>query len=312
MFRNAKKGFVFLLALCAVFSVAFFICGCDSSPSEGGSAGGSGRESISDFPAPEASGDVTYTAGSVTLDASHTDKGYVMVRYTGSAPKIKIQIKGPDDQLYTYTSNTDQFETFPLTAGDGFYCIDVLENVTADMYNLSMSQTIDVSLDDEFEPFLYPNQYVWFESGMKTADLSIDLSNRSSDDLNFVENVYDYVISNIEYDYDKASSIPLDYVPDTDETLDTGKGICFDFASLMAALLRAQRVPCKLVVGYSGTAYHAWISVYTEETGWVDNIIEFDGENWSLMDPTLASSNDESAVKEYVGNGSNYIVKYNY
>ncbi|MBQ1472846.1 MAG: transglutaminase domain-containing protein, partial [Lachnospiraceae bacterium] len=92
------------------------------------------------------------------------------------------------------------------------------------------------------------------------------------------------------------------------------KGICFDYASLMSALLRSQQVPTKLVVGYSGTAYHAWISVYISEIGWVDNIIEFDGSNWSLMDPTLAANkaNSSSAVKEYVGDGSNYTVKYNY
>ena len=69
----------------------------------------------------------------------------------------------------------------------------------------------------------------------------------------------------------------------------TGKGICFDYASLMAALLRSQGIPTKLVVGYSGDAYHAWISVYLDEIGWVDKIIEFDGKSWSLIDPTPVS-----------------------
>ncbi len=188
----------------------------------------------------------------------------------------------------------------------------MLENVSEDMYTLSISQNIEVSLDNEFSPFLYPNQYVWFTSDMKAMDLGRELSEKSGDDLGFVENVYEYVVKNISYDYDKAKNLPLDYIPDIDETLDSGKGICFDYACLMASLLRSQNVPTKLVVGYSGSAYHAWISVYTEETGWVDNIIEFDGVNWSLMDPTIASSNDKSTVKDYVGDGSNYTVKYNY
>ncbi|MDO4176120.1 MAG: transglutaminase-like domain-containing protein [Bacillota bacterium] len=309
MFRNTRTKFVFLLTLCAVFSVAMTLTGCG-----GGSGGGGGgsRGSTTDFPVPEASGEVSYSSGGVTLDASHTSDGYIMVKYSGSAAKAKVQITGSDGEVYTYTLKTDNFETFPLTTGDGSYKIDVLENVSGDMYTLSLAQTISVSLDNEFSPFLCPNQYVWFESGMESMDLAVDLSEKSSDDLNFVENVYEYVIKHISYDYDKAANVPLDYVPDIDETLDTGKGICFDYASLMSAILRSQNVPCKLVVGYSGSAYHAWISVYTEETGWVDDIIEFDGKNWSLMDPTLASSNDESAVKEYVGNGSNYIVKYNY
>ena len=80
----------------------------------------------------------------------------------------------------------------------------------------------------------------------------------------------------------------------------------------MTALLRTQKIPTKLVVGYSGTAYHAWISVHLEETGWVDNIIQFDGEHWSLMDPTLAASNDSSSVEKYIGDGSNYLAKYYY
>ena len=80
----------------------------------------------------------------------------------------------------------------------------------------------------------------------------------------------------------------------------------------MSALLRLQKIPTKLQVGYSGDAYHAWISTYVDDAGWVDNIIEFDGKSWQLMDPTLAANNDEASVKEYVGDGSNYVVKYSY
>lgn len=301
----AKTKPVFILMLCAVF--AFTLAGCG-----GGSGSGGSRGSTTDFPVPEASGAVTYGGGSVQIDASNTSDGYIMVKYSGSASKIKVQITGTDGEIYTYTSFKGDWQTFPLTTGNGNYKVDVLENISGDMYTLATSNSVSVSLDNEFSPFLYPNQYVWFTSGMDAMNLGVELSEKSSDDLDFVENVYEYVIKNVSYDYDKANSIPLDYIPDIDETLATGKGICFDYASLMASILRAQKVPTKLVVGYSGSAYHAWISVYTEETGWVDNIIEFDGVNWSLMDPTLASSNDSSAVKDYVGDGSNYQVKYNY
>ena len=48
-------------------------------------------------------------------------------------------------------------------------------------------------------------------------------------------------------------------------------------------MLRSLGVPCKLVVGYAGAskpAYHAWISVWTEKTGWIDNAIYFDSTGW--------------------------------
>ena len=89
-------------------------------------------------------------------------------------------------------------------------------------------------------------------------------------------------------------------------------GICFDYASLMTALLRTQKIPTKLVVGYSGTAYHAWISVWTEEEGWIDGVIFFDGSVWHRMDPTFASSGaGDPEIQEFILNG-NYTVKYLY
>jgi hypothetical protein len=66
------------------------------------------------------------------------------------------------------------------------------------------------------------------------------------------------------------------------------------------------------VVGYAGSAYHAWISVWTEESGWVDGAIFFDGQQWRRMDPTFASSSEgDEAVMDFIQNGK-YTVKYLY
>ena len=174
------------------------------------------------------------------------------------------------------------------------------------MYAIAFSQDFSVTLNDEFRPFLYPNQYVWFTQDYEAVALAASLSDSSSDDLDYLEQVYQYVITNITYDEELAANVKTNYLPNIDNTLKTKKGICFDYASLMAAMLRSQGVPTKLVVGYSGEAYHAWISVYLKEIGWVDDIIEFDGKSWSLMDPTLAANNSSSSVAKYVGDGSKF------
>lgn len=262
---------------------------------------------------PSADGTVTYGSDLVTIDASNTGEGYVMVRYTGNNPKVKLQIQTPDGNKYTYLlSQEKEFETFPLPSGDGSYTLTVYENVVDDKYTVACSQEIDVTVRDEFLPFLYPNQYVSFTADSKTVAMGEDVSEGACTDLDVVTNIYHYVTEHITYDTDKATSVTYGYLPDIDETIATGKGICFDYASVMSSMLRSQRIPTKLEVGYAGEAYHAWISVYLKDTGWVDNVIEFDGKNWSLMDPTFAAGGNNKALKEFIGDGNNYVVKYSY
>lgn len=270
------------------------------------------RTTVQECLIPEASGTTTYGNNTIAIDASNTAEGYFMVKYTGDSEKVKLQLHAPDGETYTYNLKTGSYEAFPLSAGDGDYQLDILEHAYDDMYALAHSEQFNVTLNDEFRPFLYPNQYVWFTPENKAVSYAAKLSDSSSNDLDYVGQVYHYVIENIEYDEELAASVKSGYLPDIDRTMDTGKGICFDYASLMAAMLRSQGVPTKLVIGYSGEAYHAWISVYLKETGWVDNIIEFNGKSWSLIDPTLAANNSGSSVKKYIGDGSNYTVKYSY
>ena len=299
---------VFLL----LFMVASFFVGCGSESKEASKYPDTKRVTQTQFLVPEASGTVVSENDLVSLDASNTSHGYFMVKYSGSSTDSKLQLTIPDGSIYTYALDSGSYETIPLTGNNGSYHIDVLEHVTDGMYALVFSEDLSVTIENEHSPYLYPNQYVWYTPDCETTAFGITLSDSSANDLHYLEQVYRYVIENITYDTELANDIPLNYLPDIDKVLSTKKGICFDYASLMTALLRTQNIPTKLVVGYSGTAYHAWISVYLEETGWVDNIIQFDGEHWSLMDPTLAASNDQRDVEKYIGDGSNYLAKYYY
>lgn len=304
MNRKTTLWTVFLL----VFMATSFFTGC-SAPEEGPMAP---RQSRYTFLLPVASGLITHGDDIAAIDVSHTEEGYFMARYTGAASKAKLQVTAPTGVLYTYTLYGDSYETFPLSGGNGEYHIDILEHAYDDMYALVFSHDLNVTVSDSFKPFLYPNQYAWYTADSDTVQLGIRLSEQSTGDLDYVEQVYEYIIENISYDTALATHAPIDYIPDIDGTLAKGTGICFDYAALMTALLRSQGVPTRLEVGYSGTAYHAWISVYLEEIGWVDDIIRFDGKSWSLMDPTLAANNTSQSTGEYIGDGSNYIVKYSY
>jgi transglutaminase-like putative cysteine protease len=152
-----------------------------------------------------------------------------------------------------------------------------------------------------------------YSSAPKTVAKAAELTAGKTDPLEKVQAVYEYVVKNITYDKKLAASVQSGYLPVLDSVLAKKTGICFDYASLMTGMLRSQGVPCKLVVGYAGTAYHSWISVWSDETGWIDAAIYFDGTAWHRMDPTFASSGKQSeSIMKYIGDGSNYTVKYLY
>ena len=52
-----------------------------------------------------------------------------------------------------------------------------------------------------------------------------------------------------------------------------------------------------------------WISTYLEERGWVDNVIQFDGKSWTMMDPTFAADGGDG-IKDFITDSSNYNVQY--
>jgi transglutaminase-like putative cysteine protease len=237
-----------------------------------------------------------------------------MVKYkTSTDKKIKVQII-KDGDTYTYDLPTDgNFSVLPLTQGDGDYKIKVYKNVVENEYVLSYQTEIYVKLSDEFLPFLYPNQYVNFTADSETVKKAEQLVRSAKSELDVVSIIYNFVIDKFTYDYEKAQTVKSGYLPDVDEVLKEKKGICFDYTAVMCCMLRSLGIPTKLVIGYVGDIYHAWISVYITDIGWVNNIIEFDGKDWKLMDPTMDStSNSDKDVVKKINEGVNYIEKYAY
>ena len=268
--------------------------------------------SLAQVRTPQASGTTVFSNGSAVIDASNASQGYVMVKYSGGTSRIKVRIsKGTE---YTYDLNTaGNYEVFPLTEGSGTYTIKVFQQVQGTSYAQVMSQTVTANIADSQSPFLYPNQFCNFNANSAVVAKAAELTGGISDPLAKVQAVYRYVIDHISYDYQKAASVQSGYLPVPDAALASGKGNCFDYASVMTSMLRSQDIPTKLVIGYTGGTYHAWVSVYLTGQGWVDNIIYFDGTNWRYMDPTFASSGKgDAAVSNYISNQANYQAKFTY
>jgi hypothetical protein len=308
--------------ICALFTALLFfaagIPGCGSASAKSmtydASAPAGTRDNTTEVLKPEAPGTDVLRESGAEIDYSNCNEGYICVRYSGDAQKVKVQITCPDDVVYTYSlePGKSSYDVFPLSSGDGSYKAAVYTIIRDSMYATAAEVKLDVRLNDPYRPYLYPNQYVWFTDSARAVTKAKEICRQANSDLDAVSIVYNYVSENIAYDYNEAETVKSGYVPDVDAVLSRGTGICFDYCSVMAAMLRSQRIPTRLEIGYAGTAYHAWISVYLSNIGWVDGIIQFDGTTWSLMDPTLASTTGTAKLKKFIGNGSNYQTKFVY
>ena len=266
------------------------------------------------IPVPSAPGDAVQRNTKAVIDYSNAEDGYVMVKFTQNTRKaLRVIVKGPSGVSYTYIIKPGDFEVFPFSDGNGSYTVGVYEQAEGTKYAVANTVTITVRLPNEFAPFLTPNQYVNFNMNNLVVHKAAELTNGSANLIEKITAIYNFVIGNISYDKELARTVQSGYLPDVDAVMKSKKGICFDYSAVMAAMLRSLGIPSKLVVGYAGEAYHAWINAYSKETGWINQVIFFDGNSWKLMDPTFASSSKQSSeIMKFIGDGRNYKAKFMY
>lgn len=250
---------------------------------------------------PVASGTKVMKNANAVIDYSNSNDGYIMVKYEEKVDKtLRAFIKGPRGESYTYIVNSNgEYEVFPLSEGNGSYQVGIYEHLSNTKYSALAAVTFQVTLTNEAAPFLYPNQYVNYNSRSAAVVKAEEIIGSSSDTIKNIAVVYNYVTENIMYDKELAASVSKGYLSDIDAVMKKGHGICIDYAAVMTAMLRSQRIPTKLVIGYTGKVYHAWVSVYSEDEGWIEKKVYFDGVSWKLMDPTFAASKKSADDKTY-------------
>ncbi len=221
---------------------------------------------------PEASGEQVLEEGSMTVDASHTEDGYLQIRaQCGNKLKLRIS-KG--DITYTYDLNGDNnYEVFPLQFGSGDYVCTLYENVKSNKFAKNAELSVSVALKDENAAFICPSQYVNYTPDSPAVLKSEELCDGLASDQEKMDAVHQFMVENFVYDFERAASSPAAYLGDVNGCFETRTGLCQDLAAVAASMLRVQGIPTQLVIGYVGNYYHAWNNVY------------IDGE-WKFMDIT--------------------------
>ena len=233
------------------------------------------------------SGTTTFAVSTIDINTENSTEGYISVKFnTGSDKKIKLLVQGGDTRYYYNLSNDEDYVNFPLQMGNGDYTVAIYENTLGTKYRRLTSESFEVEIEDETSVFLNSIQEINYDEedgaallAQTLADEAIIEKRQSSGDAMAeltadepIELYYNYVVQNIKYDYEKINGLSYNYIPDNDATLATGSGICYDFSSLLASMLRSQGIPTKLVKGYTTwtSVYHAWNEIYVaSEDRWV-------------------------------------------
>lgn len=264
---------------------------------------------IPDVRVPTSPGTQLITGTSGIIDCSNASLGYVSAKYTGSSSKLKFRVEA-NGQTENYDLTADgSTEYFPLTFGDGTYTLTVFEQLPgSDKYGFAAQGTAEVQLSSPLSPYLFPNRYVSYGQNSDCVYKAAELCAGKTEDIDKIAAIFSWVAENISYDYELSTTVKAGYTPDPDRTLSRRAGICFDYASLMAAMLRSQSIPTRLVIGNAyPDIYHAWNEVYTEQTGWITPELMFKNAGYNLADATFYSTSpDKAQIAAYISDSGNY------
>lgn len=205
----------------------------------------------------------TVLAASATIDTNNVANGIVTVNLTDFEGKIiKAQVeKGSEKYLYTLVKS---LVNLPLQMGTGEYKVTVLENVGGDKYMPLATQNINANKINEKEMYKASIPMIEYSVSITAIPGFKEITSKKTTDSDKLDALYNEIVNNYSYDFDKANSVKSDYVPIIDNIYAAKKGICYDYAAILGGALRSQGIPTRLVMGYVPeiTSYHAWNEVY--------------------------------------------------
>lgn len=213
---------------------------------------------------------VVVQASAPNIDKSKLGSGIVSINYKstkGVTTAVRI-VKG--DQKQDHVLNGDN--SFPLQFGEGDYTITLLENVEGKKFRQVESEIVTLKSTNKNDVYLQSIQMISWNKDMNSVKKAEELTKNAKTDKEKVNAIYNYIVNNISYDNNKASSVKAGYVPSIDETLKSSQAICYDYSALFAGMLRSLDIPTKLVMGRNNDIkeYHAWNQVYLQDTNeWI-------------------------------------------
>ena len=211
-----------------------------------------------------------------TFLAPVSNKGFVSV----SMPPMKkgytayvVIEKGKEN----YSFKLEYGQNIPLPFKSGVYNIILYQGGGEDDFIEIERKTITAS----FTPIASALQQTILSPGLSDAHVQQIMKAQFKDWKHWsvekrIQTVHTYITNTYQYDYELAENPEVWYLPSAKRLVSTGKGICYDLASLNASILREMGIPTRIVMGYPTdiSIYHAWNEVYVNKS-------------WKLVDTTV-------------------------
>lgn len=238
------------------------------------------------------------SAENLLIDMENLDDGYLKARYTGACEKAAIAFTKENGKGIAMEL-TDEWLNYTFTLGNGTYKVWLYEFDEDGKKMIRYKTKINVELENEYDMFRYSNCYVDAENTTVQAVAKVIKENSESDTERILK-VEKFVSDWLIYDEIKKNKIVENdtqiYLVDMDQLFQSGKGVCYDYAVMATALLRAQDISARMVFGFTGNVqYHAWVEAYLEDT-----------DEWLRIDPTYAESLENP--REYITDNTHYVV----
>jgi transglutaminase-like putative cysteine protease len=275
-------------------------------------------------------GENVVSDGDVKLDLSLLDKGYFYVSYEGSRSELRFELYNVETEdappLYAYPAEKG-WQGYALPSGPGIYTLRTYALDTGtDLVQPEDIKEFTFGADfAEEEPYRYRNAYSYYEEESLAVTFAAYLideetrkQGRSLTDAEKTEILIAFIQGNITWDYTLLEQVETGeqqfYFPDCDTTLSTEQGLCSDWASLTAVMLKSSGIPTRLHDGYilksdgegeGVLTYHTWLSIYFDES-------------WHMYDPSFSSEEiqDNKTTQSansgfaFVGNEKNTSIEY--
>lgn len=203
-------------------------------------------------------------------------EGFIEISGKTTHKKIEILVEKEKNKISYDVDLIDGnfYKKIWLIDGKGDYKISIMVHIKDRLFYYGPSITVK----NNYEPnkYLVPTKHVESDNE-DIIKLAEQITKNKKTELEKSKEIYNWIVKNIKYDYDKREKILLkDYSTKNGAlyALEQKKGVCYDYATLFAALNRSIGIQTKIIkgTGIDGkiSELHAWNEVYiSKEDKWI-------------------------------------------